>query len=95
MLFFIHGVDKAGHGSLREEHKSAHRKHLALFKKNVLCAGPTLEGDGEEKDGSVLLVDFPDRDAVEGFVNRDPYVKAGLFADLTIKPWRKIQGVGA
>lgn len=95
MLFLIHGVDKEGCAELREKNKRAHRNHVALFKRNVQFAGPTLTEDGNAKTGSVLLVDFPDRGGVEGFVNRDPYVKAGLFESVTIQSCRKIQGVGS
>lgn len=94
MLFMIHGIDKADGGEIREANRKKHRQHLALFKKNIVCAGPTLADDGTTKTGTVIMVEMDDKDALDSFVHRDPYVKAGLFETLTIQPMRRVQGQG-
>jgi uncharacterized protein YciI len=86
--FFIYAVDKPDHVSVRLATRPVHLEHLARHKDKILIAGPTLNEDGQP-NGSVFLVDFPDYQAVETFLNLDPYTAAGLFESVTIKPWRK------
>jgi uncharacterized protein YciI len=86
--FFIYAVDKPDHVSVRLSTRPVHLEHLAAYKDRILVAGPTLNDDGQPI-GSVFLVDFADRAAVEAFLAADPYSKAGLFESVTIKPWRK------
>ncbi|MCP5366620.1 MAG: YciI family protein [Hyphomicrobiales bacterium] len=90
MLFFIHCIDKPDSQELRAENRRHHLEHLSLFKKNIVCAGPTLSEDGEGMTGSVMLVDFPDRSAVEGFMHRDPYTRAQLFQSVRVERWKKV-----
>ena len=40
--------------------------------------------------GTVLVVNMPDRAAVQSFMDGDPYYKAGLFASRTATPWKRI-----
>ena len=86
MQFMIYGLDKPGHGEVRAANRNAHLAYLEGFTKNILIAGPLL---GEDGAGSLLLMEFPDRKAVEAFSAGDPYRKAGLFQTVTITPWRK------
>lgn len=94
MLFLIHGIDKANGDDIREAQRKKHAQYLALFKKNVICAGPTLADDGVSKTGTVIVVDMDDRAAAQSFLDNNPYFKAGLFETVTIQPWRKIEGIG-
>jgi uncharacterized protein len=50
--------------------------------------GPLLDDDGTEWVGSAMLVELPDRAAVEAMLAREPYVNAGLYADLEIHDWQ-------
>lgn len=38
--------------------------------------------------GSLLIVEAPDRRAVEEFSRNDPYVTSGLFQSVEIRPYR-------
>jgi uncharacterized protein YciI len=40
--------------------------------------------------GSLLIVDMPDKAAVEAFVRDDPYFKAGLFEAVLIRPFKQV-----
>ena len=40
--------------------------------------------------GSLLVMDFSDRAAVDSFLAGDPYSRAGLFASVRVSPWRKV-----
>jgi len=85
MLFYIHNPDKADHFEVRKATRPVHLEFLKKYEDNIKFAGPTLSEDGEIATGSVLIVDFPDRAAVEAFVAEDPYTKAGLFESTTIQ----------
>ena len=54
-------------------------------------AGALLDGDGE-MCGSLLILDVADRAAADAWAADDPYAKAGLFSDVTIKPWNRVIG---
>jgi len=40
--------------------------------------------------GSLIIVDCEDMAAARSLAATDPYAQAGLFASVTIKPWRKV-----
>ena len=90
MLFVIHCVDKPDHQDVRAAHRRHHLEHLSKIRDKVQCAGPTLSEDGESMTGSLLIIDFPDRAAAEGFLRSDPYARAGLFESVTVMPWKKV-----
>jgi len=90
MHFIIHCTDKPGSASIRAENRPAHVEFLKSNRSNLYTAGPTLNDDGEGMNGSLLIVDFPDRDAVEAFAAADPYAQAGLFESVVIKPWKLV-----
>jgi hypothetical protein len=46
--------------------------------------------DGNSMTGSLLIMDFPDRAAVEAFAAGDPYAAAGLFESVVIRRWKKV-----
>lgn len=90
MLFFIHCIDKPGSAEIRAANRSDHLAHLGSLGDRVFCAGPTLTEDGSGMTGSVLIIEFEDKAAAERFCADDPYAKAGLFEQVTIRPWRRV-----
>jgi uncharacterized protein YciI len=42
--------------------------------------------------GSIMLVDFPDRAAVDDWLERDPYVTGGVWKEIEVKPFRTAVG---
>jgi uncharacterized protein YciI len=42
--------------------------------------------------GSILLVDFPDRTAVDAWLAADPYVTEGVWREIEITPFRAAVG---
>jgi hypothetical protein len=85
----IHCLDKPGSAALRTANRPAHLAHLEAHAPHIIAAGPLLSEDGQSMIGSLLLMEFPDRAAVEKFAAEDPYAKAGLFGSTTIAPWRR------
>ena len=89
MLFMIHCVDKPDSRDLRARTREAHIGYLHAYMESIHAAGPILDDAGQPK-GSLLLMDFPDREAAETFAKGDPYVQAGLFQHVEIAPWKKV-----
>jgi uncharacterized protein YciI len=90
MLFAIHCLDKSDGVPLRAATRPAHLAYLEGQAAHLVFAGPLLAADGTTAIGSLLVVDFPDRAAVDAFAAGDPYAKAGLFAKVEIAGWRQV-----
>ena len=90
MHFVFHCTDKPDGAALRAANRPAHLAHLERHADAILAGGPLLGEDGTSAVGSLLILDFPDRAAAERFAADDPYAKAGLFAAVTITPWRQV-----
>jgi uncharacterized protein len=88
--FVIHALDKPGSLALRQATRPAHLAYLEGFAQHMVAAGALLDAAGEAPIGSLLVVDMADRAAVDALVAGDPYTQAGLFASVTISPWRKV-----
>lgn len=91
MLFILDCQDKPGHLAIRKANREA---HLAYARDSgvILFGGPKLADDQETMIGSLIVIDVADRAAAEAFAAADPYNKAGLFASVTITPWKKVIG---
>ena len=90
MLFVITCLDKPNHSHVRAENREDHLGCLDALGSALVTAGPILSDDGETPEGSVLIVEFEDREAAEGFATGDPYNKAGLFERVEIRRWKQI-----
>ena len=83
-----------------EKRAAARPAHIERIKAlvnegRVLAAGPHPAIDNEEPgeagfDGSLLILEFPDLDAAKEWANTDPYVEAGVFSRVTVKPFKKV-----
>jgi uncharacterized protein YciI len=96
MWFAIIGTDVAD--SL-EKRKSARPAHIArlqdlLDQGRLLVAGafPAIESEDPGPagfTGSLILAEFPSQADAETWAGADPYIAAGVYADVSIKPFRK------
>lgn len=89
MLWAIHAEDKPGSMSLRQATRASHLDYVSAFP--IRIGGPLLDDSGE-MCGSLILVDLPDRAAVDDFVAADPYNQAGLFERVSVHLWRQTVG---
>ncbi len=94
MLYVIFCTDKPDHAHLRAATRSDHLHYLGGHEDSFVAVGPTLTDDEDGMNGSLLVVDFPDREAVEDFARNDPYAKAGLFETVVIRPWKQVYPKG-
>ncbi len=90
MHFIVHCTDKPGHGQVRADNRPDHVEFLKRHRDHIVIAGPTLDDDFDAMNGSLLIVDFADRAAVDAFAAADPYARAGLFESVIIKPWKMV-----
>jgi len=90
MIFFIYSKDKPDSFELRKANRAEHLEYLKKFESHFIAVGPTTTDDGAVMDGSVLLMEFPERAAAENFRDNDPYAKAGLFESSIIKAWIQV-----
>ncbi|MEM8538277.1 MAG: YciI family protein [Pseudomonadota bacterium] len=90
MRFALMAHDKPGALQTRRDNREAHLAYVAETGV-VEMAGPLLDADGE-MCGSLLILDVPDRAAAEAWAADDPYAKAGLFAQVTLRAWKKVIG---
>ncbi len=88
MLFTILCNDKPGHLELRMSTRPAHVEWLnGLDAAGTLkAAGPFLGDDGKPV-GSMVIIKAESLDAATALAGEDPYAKAGLFTDVTVRPW--------
>lgn len=74
--------------------------HVARLKALVdegrlLVAGPHPAIDADDPGeagftGSLLIVDFPSLEAAQAWAGEDPYMEAGVYHKVTVKPFRKV-----
>ncbi len=79
MIFSMLLMDRADTAKLRAEHREAHVAFLGKLSNRVLFGGPLKSDDGSVTLGSLLIADFPDRDAANAWIKEDPYVKHGVY----------------
>ena len=87
MLFAIVCEDQADHEDLRKATREAHLAYIADF--DVRLAGPMLSDDGETMIGSLILLEAVSLADAQSFAASDPYKLAGLFANVSIRPFRQ------
>lgn len=88
MLYFIYHVDRPNSLELRTSTRLEHLAYLKDF--DVRFAGPTIDEDTGTMDGSVIVVDLPGPDAVQEFLENDPYKQSGLFQSTIVKAWKQV-----
>ena len=75
-----------------DRRKAVRPAHLDGIKKlkaagNIIAGGAILDDDGE-MIGSTLYVEFESREALEDWLNRDPYVTGDVWKEITVTPIR-------
>lgn len=84
MLFTFILIDKPDHGALRSRVRPEHKAYLGAVAGRIAFAGPLVHDDGETMLGSLLVIDFPGRDAAHAWLVDEPFTKAGLYASTTV-----------
>lgn len=96
MYFAIIGEDITESLPLRLAVRPAHLHRLETLhaEGRLLLAGPFPVLQNSELltgfTGSLIVADFDSLEACQAWVNADPYVTAGVYARVTIKPFKKV-----
>jgi hypothetical protein len=97
MLYAIMSEDMPGTLAKRLEARPAHLERLKALQDagRLLVAGPHPAIDAQDPGpagftGSLLVAEFASREAAIAWANDDPYVAAGVYARVTVKPFRKV-----
>ncbi len=83
MQFMIYALDKPDSLELRMQTREAHLEYVRGSGKMEF--GKPLVDDGDMMIGSIIIINVADRAEAEDFAANDPYQKAGLFQNVTIK----------
>jgi uncharacterized protein len=88
-LFVISSIDKPNSLALRMKTREAHLAyaHGKDAPAKVRLGGPYLDEKGDMA-GSLIIVEAADKAAAIRFTQNDPYVKAGLFSSIDVRPYR-------
>lgn len=90
MRFALMTKDKPGALQTRKDNREAHLAYIAETGV-VEMAGPVLD-DAGEMCGSLIVLEVDDMAAAQAWADNDPYAKAGLFDDVTLRAWKKVIG---
>ncbi len=83
MLFVIHMLDKPGSLQVRLDNRPAHKEYVAAIAHRLAFAGPLLDEQGA-MTGSVIVIEFEDRQALLQWLAGEPYTLLGLYADVQV-----------
>lgn len=97
MLYAIIAQDRAGSLERRLAARPEHLKRLEALKNEgrLVLAGPHPAIDSEDPgpagfSGSLVVADFASLEAARAWAEADPYVAAGVYAEVAVKPFRKV-----
>ncbi|HGG59811.1 MAG TPA: YciI family protein [Gammaproteobacteria bacterium] len=97
MLYMILGEDVENSLSARQAARPAHLARLEALKNDgrLVLAGPHPAIDSPTPGdagftGSLIVAEFDSEDAAREWANQDPYIEAGVYRSVTIKPFLQV-----
>lgn len=97
MFYMIVGEDRPGSLAERLAARPAHVERLQALQAEgrLLLAGPCPAIDSPDPGpagftGSLIVAEFASLEAARAWAGTDPYVAAGVYAEVTVKPFRKV-----
>ena len=85
MQFIITAYDGENMLDKRMAVRPHHLEGMAALSSHIVCAGGLLDEDGKPK-GSVLVVEFEDREAVDDYLANEPYVLEHVWEKVAVEP---------
>lgn len=96
MWYLIYSEDVPNSLPLRKENRPAHLARLQTLRNEgrLLTAGPNPAIDSEDPGeagftGSTVIADFASLEEAKAWADADPYVAAGIYAKVTVKPFKQ------
>lgn len=97
MLYAIIGEDAPASLTKRLAARPAHLERIEALQTDgrLILAGPFPAIDSPDPGpagftGSLIVAEFESLDAAQAWAAADPYASAGVFARVTVKPFRKV-----
>ena len=92
MLFAFIAQDVENSLAARLEARPAHVERLKELdaQNRLTLAGPHPHASEEGFTGSLIVAEFTDLAAAKAWAAEDPYVAAGVYSQVTIKPFKKV-----
>ncbi len=97
MLYMIVSEDVNNSLPLRQGARPAHLERLHQLKDQgrLVLAGPNPALDTTDPgdagfSGSLIVAEFASLEAAQNWADQDPYVKAGVYKTVTVKPFKKV-----
>ena len=97
MLYVVIGEDHPGALEKRLAARPAHVERLQALQAagRLILAGPCPAIDAADPgpagfSGSVIVAEFDSLAAAQAWADADPYVAAGVYAKVTVKPFKKV-----
>jgi len=97
VLYAILSEDRKDSLADRLQARPAHLARLAQLQENgqLVLAGPHPAIDSPDPgaagfSGSLVVAEFPSLEAAQAWADADPYVVAGVYARVTVKPFKKV-----
>ncbi len=71
------------------------RVQLLIDQGRLFVAGPNPAIDSEDPGelgftGSIIIAEFESLNDAQGWIDTDPYVAAGVYSSVTVKPFKKV-----
>lgn len=97
MLYVINGEDIPGSLEKRLAVRPEHLKRIQALQEagRLILAGPYPAIDSQDPgtagfSGSLIVAEFESLAAAQVWADADPYVSAGVYAKVTVKPFKKV-----
>ena len=97
MLYAIVGEDRADSLAARLAARPAHLERLKALQEEarMILAGPCPAIDSPDPGpagftGSLIVAEFASLEAAKVWADADPYVAAGVYAKVSVKPFKKV-----
>lgn len=90
MIYVFFLLDNANSVHIRQQFRASHKDYIGKVADRISFAGPLLGDDGETRMGSLLAIDFPDREAAKRWLKDEPYTREGLFAGVHIHAFQDL-----
>lgn len=97
MYYMIYAQDIENSLAKRLAARPAHIARLQALAadRRLFVAGPTPAIDSEEPGeagftGSLVIAEFDSLSAAQDWANADPYMAAGVYKEVTVKPYKKV-----
>jgi len=96
VLYVILAEDAADSPAKRPAARPAHMERMKAFQATgrLVISGPMLKSDNPDPaiagvHGSVIIAEFDSLAAAEAWAKADPYVTAGAWSKVTVRPYHK------